>query len=112
MFATTLMVGIMASARKTNGYAQGALVNMLLAIPWQTMYKIQSAAIWKKYVSNGAHALADLYASATAMESCVPNFKTTRAITNPTAKTARPATVRVAIPGMDCVIPGKFRTTF
>src|SRR5437879_7444614 len=77
MFATTLIVGIMASARKTNGYAQGALVNKLLATPWQTMYKIHNAAIWKKYVSKGTHDLADLYASATALETCVPNFKTT-----------------------------------
>jgi hypothetical protein len=112
MFATTLIVGIMASARKTNGYAQGALVNKLLAIPWQTMYKIHSAAIWKKYVSKGTHDLADLYASATALETCVPNFKTTMAKTNPTAKTARPAAERVAIPGMDWVIPGKPRTIF
>src|SRR2546426_10749976 len=112
MFATTLIVGIMASARKTNGYAQGALVNKLLATPWQTMYKIHNAAIWKKYVSKGTHDLADLYASATALETCVPNFKTTMAKTNPTAKTASPPEEEGAILGRAWAIPEKPRTNF
>src|SRR5437879_13344013 len=110
MFATTLIVGIMASARKTNGYAQGALVNKLLATPWQTMHKIHNAAIWKKYVSKGTHDLAELYASATAAETCVPNFKTTMAKTNPKTKPARPAAEKPANPGLGGDIPGAHRT--
>src|SRR3989442_15932160 len=110
MFATTLIVGIMASARKTNGHAQGALVNKLLAPPWQTMYKIHNAAIWKKYVSKGTHDVSGQYAPATASVTAVPHFKTTVAEIAPTADPKSVAAVVVFESCMDWLIPGKPRT--